>query len=754
MGKTNFSFISHKKPWRYQEGELTVTRGGSWTGPGCHIGCGVLLYTDKEGNLVKIEGDPENPFNKGRLCVRCLDLIESVYHKDRLRSPMKRRREDRGKDRWEEISWDEAYEIVAGKLMSIREESGAESVIVAQGTGRDIIPYQTRFCWAYGSPNQTNIFSGCACYVPRIAGMTATTGSTWVADCGQQFIDRYENEQYVVPEVMFVWGNNPIVANADGFFGHWVVDLMRRGMKIVMIDPKMTWLGSKAKLHLPVRPGTDAALALGMLNVIISEELYDREFVEKWCYGFDELAEHVKKYTPSYVASTTWVEEWKIIEAARLLAQSKPATLQWGVAVDMTKEAVPAGQAIMALFEITGNMDVPGGLISPPAIVPFAGGWGFDLLSDEQKAKRIGIDRYPLYRTGFKKATPEAVLEAMRTGKPYPIRAAWFQTTNFLACMAAHPAEIDDLMMDLEFSVFVDLYMTPTAMAYGDIVLPACTYPERNGVSFIAGVQQVEAINQVVDPQGAKSDMEIILELGKIMDPQKWPWDTVEDMFSEMLSPTGMSFQELREAGPLYLPFEYRKYEKGLMRSDGKPGFNTSTGLIELNSVYFEACGLDPLPVFEEPVPGPVSTPELLEKYPFVLVTGARTWGYFHSEHRQIPRLRAMRPEPLVEVHPDALEELGLHDGQWVWIENDLGRAKRKVTASSNMDKRIVAADHGWWYPEAGPENNFEIDELCINNLVAWGCGKSGFGANYKCSLCRIYAMEGDEGHGENGSAH
>ena len=191
MEKSEGILVPHEKPYQYQEGEYTVTRGSAWSGPGCHLGCGVLLYTDKDDKLVKVEGDPENPFTQGRLCVRCLDMPEVVNHKDRLTYPMKRAREDRGKDKWERISWEEAYDIAETQLNAIKEKYGAESVVFIHGTGRDIAPWQSRLCWSFGSPNYGNVLSGNACYLPRVAGMAATTGSFWVADVAQHFPDRY-----------------------------------------------------------------------------------------------------------------------------------------------------------------------------------------------------------------------------------------------------------------------------------------------------------------------------------------------------------------------------------------------------------------------------------------------------------------------------------------------------------------------------------------------------------------------------------
>src|SRR5512139_1809749 len=338
--------IKHTRPWQYEENGLTVTRGSAWSGPGCHNGCGVLLYTNKEGKLVKVEGDPDNTYNQGRLCIRCLALRDVVNHPDRLKYPMKRAGK-RGENKWERIGWDEALDTVAGKFNKIKAEYGAEAVVFAQGTGRDIAPYLERLSFSFGSPNYVCMgLSGNACYIPRISVQLITHGGATMPDYAQYLPDRYDDPRYKVPECVIVWGTNPVVSNSDGNYGHWIVDVMKRGSKLIVVDPRMTWLASKADLWLPIRPGTDPALALGMLNIIIQEGLYDKEFVELWTYGFDDLAKRAAEYPVEKVAEITWLPKEKILQAARLYAQSKPALIHWGLAIDMTKESLPAAHGI------------------------------------------------------------------------------------------------------------------------------------------------------------------------------------------------------------------------------------------------------------------------------------------------------------------------------------------------------------------------------------------------------------------------
>jgi len=742
--------MSYKdKCWQWEEDGMKVVRSIARTGPGCHQGCGVLLYV-KDGKLVKVEGDPEFPLSQGRLCPRCLALTQVVYHPDRLKYPMKRAG-DRGEGKWERISWEEAYGEIAQKLNEIKKTHGPESVIFCQGTGRDIKAYITKLAYAYGSPNKLTFgpLDGHACFAPKVAALSATTGDFEIADCAQFVEDRYDNIKWKVPECIVLWGNNPVASNSDGFMGQWIIECMKRGSEIVVIDPRRTWLATRAKIWMQIRPGTDAALALGLLNVIINEKIYDDQFVRKWTYGFDHLRRRVQDYPPQKVAEITWVPVEKILQAARRYATRKPAAIQWGVAIDQSKECIPTIHAIMCLWAITGNFDVPGGnaIKNRNFNLEDRINLDFQAISEEQKSKKIGKGLYPLLDRLYAPAVGSAAIDQMLTGEPYPIKAAWIQTTNTFACGAADARRVYEAFKKLEFITVVDLFMTPTALALADIVLPAATYAERDGVAITGGNSIfVGTINQAIEPVGqAKSDMEINLELGRRLNPEAWPWNNVREMFSAMISPTGMTFEELREKGFLLDSFEYKKYEKGLLRPDRKVGFNTPTGKVELFSTVFEKCGLDPLPYFEEPPESPIRTPEIAKEYPFVLTTGAKTWGFFHSEHRQIPLLRAMNPDPITEIHPETAEKLGIKDADWIYIENQYGRCCQKAKLTEGIHPRVVNAQHGWWFPEkSGSEPSlFGAWESNINLLLPSGwVGRSGFGYPFKALMCRVYKKE------------
>jgi len=255
-----------------ENNEVRIVKTTTWSaGPGCHGGCGVLAHI-RNGKLIKIEGDPDHPWNQGRLCARALAMTQYIDHRDRLKTPLKRTG-PRGKDKFEKISWEEAFDIIERKMKKIRDESGPESMIFSMGTGRDIGPWICMLAYAFGSPNVMFALSGNACYSPRIAALDTIQGDFCVFDAAQWLPGRYENPEYTVPEVMIVWGYNISATCPDNLFGHWIVDLMKKGTKIISVDPRLSWFASRAEHWLQIRPGTDAALAMGFLYIIIKEQL-------------------------------------------------------------------------------------------------------------------------------------------------------------------------------------------------------------------------------------------------------------------------------------------------------------------------------------------------------------------------------------------------------------------------------------------------------------------------------------------------
>ena len=760
----------YPKKLHWKEGDLNATRTTMWSGPGCHEGCQVIFYTDDDGKLVKVEGDPNSPFNQGRLCMRCLELPELVNHESRLKYPMKRARDERGQDTWERVSWDEAYDIIEENVRKFQKESGPESIISMIGTGRNVSQVIAHNQYAnFGGPDLTLCFlSGDSCMLPRTALCYVVMGNQWVADMSQFREKRYDqDEDWVVPECIVLWGTNPVVCNSDAFLGHWIVEAMKRGSELISVDPQLTWIGSRAKYWLRLRPGTDAALALGMMNVIINEDLYDHEFVEKWCFGFDQLKERVQEYPPEKVAEICWVDKDELIEASRFYAKAKPSTIQWGLAVDMSKIGTQSALAIADLAGITGNIDNPGGniLIDQAGGLEFGYNSGIEYLKEGMVEKRLGNQKYPLKKYGFTASSQsDSILEAIETGKdengnPRPVRMLWIQSSNPITNMGQDAPRIYRAMKNVDFICVIDMFMTPFASACADLVLPCAMSNERDCVRV--WFDPIRSLTKTGSYFEAKEDEQIMIDLGHRLSPELWPeWvQTPRDYMNWRMQNAPAcrydSMEELEDAGGWhYHPFRYYKHEKGLLRSDGEPGFNTVTGLYELAPVLFDSWGDDPLPFYEEPPSSPYRTPNLAEEYPLVLTTGKRSFEFFHSEWRQADTTsRELHPVPYFDIHPDTAAKYGVVEGQWTWIENQMGKCRQVARFNATLDPRVISTEHGWWFPEkeAAEPELFGVFDCNPNNLIPMGeNGPSGYGAPIKCSLAKVYPSTADNMAAEN----
>ena len=748
--------MSEKFEWKTIDGDETIVRTHAWSPPGCHpVGCGLQLHV-KDGEIVKVEGDPSHPITRGALCPRCLALKEFIYHPDRVTHPLKRAREDRGKDTWEQTTWDEAYDIIVTNAKRIIAEHGEESIMVFGGTGRQANTYYPLMAFmVFGSPNACYAQSGWSCYGPRATITAHLMGGGYPEiDNACRYPDRYEHDGWEAPKYILMWGKEPLKSNPDGFWGHSVIDLMRRGTKLIVVDPRVHWLASRAEQVVQLRPGSDTALALAMLNVVVEEDLYDHDFVEKWCYGFDEFADRVRQYTPEWAEPITWIDKEQIVDVARKFATSKHSALGWGLAVDQNPNGVQLAQCLLSLMAITDNLDVPGGCTLG---TPIAGdddpardmaSWGFEsgILKPEVWEKRLGAKEYPGFSTIMNQCHPDFTLDVLEFGEPYKIHMAYFHSSNVVSgAIAAQPDRWYEALKDIEFGVAQEVFMNPTAMALADVFLPLTTFAEHDGhVQPHYGLNAAfeAAINKAVTVGECKCDIEIMIDLGKRMHPEFWnQFEGVVDYLEKRVIPKGMTFDEFREAGVLQPPEVYRKYEKGMLRPDGQMGFLTATGRFELYSTAFASFGEDPLPYYEEPNYSPISKPDFAGQYPLITTSGSRRYSSFHSEHRHVPSLRQIDPWPWVQINPETAAEYGITDGDWCEVYNMFGEARFKAEVTPVMKPGILNCAHGWWFPEQDGEepNLFGVWKSNFNSLVPhFNVGKLGFGAPYKGVMCNV----------------
>ena len=748
--------MAYSKEWRtVLEDGTVITRSNTWSPPGSHpVGYGVKIVT-KDGKLIRIEGDDDNPITQGRVNAMNLALREYTYSPDRIIYPMKRDPADRGKDKWERITWDEALDICCDKINEMKEKYGPESIVVYGGTGREACIYYYALAFsAIGTPNVCYTQSGWSCYGPRCSITDFILGAGYPEmDYAGYFEKRFDDPEYVLPKYLMLWGKEPLPSNGDGLFGHVLVDMMKRGMKVISIDPRITWVGSRnGNINMQLRPGTDAALALGLINLLFEADTYDHEFLDLWCYGVDQLRERAAEYPPERVAEITWVPVEKLRKVADILGHERPITWAWGLAFDQNKNGVQAGQGFLALAAMCGSIDTPGGItVGPPSAL--LGKWRMDqagYLGPELWAKRIGSEKYPGFATGMSTTHPDETLDCLESGEPYEIHMGWFNSSNFLApTCSAQPKRWHDALLKMDFNVIQDLFMTPTAMALGDIFLPMSTWAEHDGIvitHYGRNTVFMGPMNKALQVGECKSDIEVCLAIGNRLNPEWWPWTSVEAFFDYQLAEIGMTFNDLRERGFYQPGYTYKKYEKGLLRTDGGLGFGTLTGRVELYSLLYEGWGDDPLPYFEEPNYSQVSRPEDAEKYPLMMTTGARKYTSFHSEHRHVGSLRAIDPWPVIEINPETAEEYGITAGDWVEVENMFGSARFKATIVPTIMKQVVHCTHGWWFPEQEGEepNLYGVWKSNVNSLIPHhNIGKLGFGAPYKGIMVNIHRVEG-----------
>jgi anaerobic selenocysteine-containing dehydrogenase len=471
--------------------------------------------------------------------------------------------------------------------------------------------------------------------------------------------------------------------------------------------------------------------------------------------AWDAFCSEVDQYPLDKVETITGVAAKDIERAAMFYAKSKPAAIHWGVAVDMTPAITPLVNGITTLWAITGNLDVPGGnVIARFAfdVVSYAlpGTKGAIKLKTEDLDKpRIGRERYMPLDKFYWRAQTDMTLDQIFSEDPYPIKGMWIQTAGIMQGLGMDPKKWKAALEKLEFIVAVDLFHTPTTQ-FADVVLPAGSFLEKD--SFRSWWVPLQAINKVITTEECLPDPEINFELARRFDPD-FEYDTLQDLYDEILKPSGMTFKELQAKGWAYPPegsssCPYRRYEKGLLRPDKRPGFRTPTGLFEIYSTLREASGLEPIPHHEEPPFTPVSRPDLAKDYPLILSTGRRSPAFFHTEHRQIPWLRDIDPDPVVEIHPETGEKYGIGHGEWIWIENWMGRARMKAKLTPVVPEWMIMAAHGWWFPEkkAAQPSLYGMWESNINQLIPMNHqGKDGMGAPIKHSMCKIYKCQPEE---------
>lgn len=700
----------------------------------------------KGGKIVEVRGDPTDPEGKGELTLRGEHIKEFLYSPDRLIYPMKRAGK-RGEGKWERISWDEALTAIADRFHGIKQKYGAEAIDFHHGhyhSGDVLGTYLPRLANLIGTPNITN--PSHVCHLPRVF-------LQYNIDFGAVFQPDLPHTKCLI-----LWGGNPRATNKPQEIA--IKEAMARGVKLIVVDPRRTSYAQEAHIHAQLRPGTDGALALGMLHVIIKENLHDKEFVEKWTKGFDRLSHLVQDYSPEKIAEITWVPADIVREMARIYATSKPACISPRNSLDQHTNASCAIRAINILMAITGNLDIKGGnIFTIPVSMGFNDLKLFNKLPPGQAEKKIGMDKvlWSKLSDTWPSAHTPSLWDAILNDDPYPVRAMMVMAANpVLIC--ANSNIVQEALTKLDFLVVSDIVMTPTA-ELADIVLPACTFLEQTRIVTYDihadhgwnSTSRLVISPKVVEPLGESwSDWKIICRLGRKMGYSDYfPWKTREQAIDDELQPLGITCKELKKHPEGLIitvpPFLYTKKQgllgdimRGIMKLVAfrnypnmykkyeMQGFMTPSKKVEIYSERLEKFGYDPLPVYREPAESPVSRPELVKKYPFILIAGSKLEPYTHSMMHNIPGLHKYAPENLVEINPEAASNLGIHNREVIRVSSPRGQIQCKANVTDSIDLRVVHLYHGF------KESNCNI--LTDNKVFDPITGSVGM----KSLLCKI----------------
>jgi anaerobic selenocysteine-containing dehydrogenase len=672
----------------------------------CPSGCGIeiTLEGDRLRQIKPMEGHP-----LGIVCTRGVHAEEIIYSPDRLQFPMKRVG-NRGKGKLERISWKEALDISARLIKGVMEKDGPESMAIYSGRGGfeqsllDMFPtggYDTicsNFLFPLGSPNTFSCSSLCN-NAHRVIAPVATYGTTF----DRLFPDFEESERIVV------WGSNP-ATDSPPINLKKILDARERGAKVIVIDPLKTYTAEKADQWVGIRPGTDGALALGLIRVMLERGIYDTGFADDWTHGFEDLKTYVQKFSLSEVEKITWVKTETIEKLAEEVARPKTSLLLH-TGLEYTNSSVQNIRALLILWALSGNLDRPGGLVFR---MPQGSTITKNRIEPPKGKSSIGSDRHPLFcdlnKCGHFMEVPRVILK----GDPYPVKGLIVLGGSIVTSFP-DPEEWRRSFKELDCLIVIDRFLTNEAL-YADIVLPATTMFEITSYKRYPG--HLSFRDRVVPPIGeAKNDYLIMAQLAKALGyGDRFP-QSEEAMLEFALSRSPVTVEQLKSkaegvsfASPSMV---YEKYKRGLLRKDGKPGFETPSGKFEISSNLLKKYGYEPLPIYQEPSEGPISSPELAKEFSLILTTGTRIQSAFRSQHLNIPGLLKLQDKPNILIHPEDAKPRGIQEGDRVWVRTKRGAVPYYAKVTDRITMGVIEANMGGGGPlQPQPWKEANVNEL------------------------------------------
>lgn len=666
----------------------------------CSVRCGALVHVRDE-KVVKITGNPDHPHSRGAFCIKGVHGPGAAReHPDRPLYPL-RRTGERGAGKWERISWDAALEEIADRIGVVKQKYGALAVAGAVSNhfgSRGVA--MSQLLRSIGSPNcmiNQDMCQGCRYTAAMLTGVGAQSGN-----------------ELARSRCILVVGKSP----SDSSVVQWmhIKAAKKAGAKLIVIDPRRTQVARMADSWLRLKPGTDAALALSMIDVMFSENIYDREFVARWCIGTEALRERARQYEPRIAAEITGIPAAQIVEAARLFAREQPSSMVLGHGIDAQANGVQTAIAFHALYALTGSIDRAGSNRLPKQVSGFL---DYGAIFNDPKLRMpleieeqiVGGKQFPLWsgpNAWGKVAHNPSLINAIITGNPYPVRALYVSGVN-IVCTYPGMQNTIAALKSLDLLVVATDHITPTA-EFADFILPKTNQLEEEDVGTDAGGPCISVVQRVFAPLGeVRTDVEIAIGLRDklrargLIQFDVMPWNNHRELIDFQLAGTGLKFDELCKKGFHEYPFVYEEYRS--------KGFKTPSKKIELSSERLKDAGHDALPDYHAPS---YAQPEA--GFDLILITGIRSMAFHHSRFRNHAWARKIQSAPELRIHPETAERSEIRNDDWVWVETPrgAGRALLKAKLTDEVPLNVVATGMGWWYPErAGADRGaliFNID--------------------------------------------
>jgi len=635
----------------------------------CNTRCSIDVVV-QDGIMTDILPGRGNPVNDGRICPRGKTALEHFYHRERIRRPLKRMSDGS----FIAIDREQALDEIAACMADLKAGYGARSVGVWKGEGVGFLQqegYVRRFIHGFGSPNYFSNDS--SCFNGRYLGNRLVTG----------FWNPYPH--FAAARLILLLGSNPPVCHPP--FMKEFADARSKGARLVVIDPRLNPIGCWADIFAQPRPGTDGALAWGLIHLLIKSGRYDRDFVDRFTVGFEKIAAYAERFTPAVVEAESGIYADVVRTIADMLIECLPkVSIYMGTGLEHHENGVNNIRAITILSCLCGALDIDCGLYWPEKM-PLA-----DLSPRREQLlsgpRPIGADRFPVLYDFTGEGHTMTAMDYMLGLGEYPLKGLLITAAN---PVVTHPdtLKVERALQNLDLLVVNDFFLTRTARL-AHYILPAETFLERSEIHCNIKYHRVYLTRKVAEIPGIHNEYRLWHDLAHRLGfgEESFPWETEDDVNQYLLAPSELSLEDL-EAHPegiVYQPVRFRKHETTPLP--------TPSGKVEFASRYLKALGFPEIPEYIQPL----HIREHSEEYPFLLTTGARMTLFYHSRHQNIAKFRLIHTRAEVEIHPDDAAGLGIADGETVCLTSRLGSIEvaARIVHRAELRRGVVEVYHGW----------------------------------------------------------